>query len=501
MTDPIYDGFRALVDVTDDEVVKARLTKKVEALFVDKKEEHVYAETYLEIERELIMHGKGHLGGRDIRNRIKRSFAGVEEMHPGFSLLFLSDERQYIKLVNDLIGAYADEWQIFFGNRATSLAVESALGDTPWESIEVDREKGIRFDPVRMRSLNECSEIALALFGTWHESGRIRFGTKANTRSFERAYRKVVGRHSYLPVVPKLLGAMPLDVLADEKAERIRELETKTSTQERSILAADEDLRRQSVRLQETVGELGVTKEKLAQTSKARSEFITVVSHQFRTPLSSIRWNSELLTDAAISGDIDKEFAETIDMMREKSVYLIETLDRVFTTLDIDTNELHLDFKKTFLWEVVQDVYSKYEKEIKRHGLKWKFNRRKEQVQEIPLDKDKISMVLGILISNAMLYNKDGGMIEVDVDTVERNGKTYQVCSIQDEGIGVLKSDLDKVFQKFYRSKSSVLKVADGTGLGMYVVKNIIEGHGGEVLIESGGKEKGTKISFTIPLP
>jgi len=187
--------------------------------------------------------------------------------------------------------------------------------------------------------------------------------------------------------------------------------------------------------------------------------------------------------------------------MRVKSVYLIDTLDRVFTTLDIDTGELQLDLKKAFLWEVVQDVYGKYEKEIARAGLKWKFNRRKEQVREIPMDKEKILMVLRILVSNAVLYNKEGGSITVDVAEFERNGKTYQACTIKDTGIGIPKEDQEKVFEKFFRSKPSVLKVADGTGLGMYVVRHIVEAHQGEVMIESEGGDKGTIATFTLPIP
>lgn len=500
MTNSIYDGFRALVAITEDGALRARLEKKIEALFSVKRDEREYAEAYLDIEHALAFHPGTHLTERDIRNRMKRSFVGADEVFPGFSLLFMSDERQYIALVNELIREYAKAWRLFLGARSVERAVASSLEGSPWSSIGISAEEGLEFDPVRMRSIGECGKVAFLLFDAWHRAGRTIFGIDAGIRSFERAYRSVTARHAYLPVVPKLLGAMPLDVLANEKANRIRVLESTTLMQARNIRAAGEDIQRQAGQLQATVSELGETKEKLTRTSHARSEFITVVSHQFRTPLSSIRWNAELLTDAVLEGDVKKELGEAIDMIRLKSVYLIDTLDRVFTTLDIDTGELSLNFKNAFLWEVVQDVYGNYEKEIARKGLIWKFNRRKEQVREIPMDKDKIAMVLRILVSNAVLYNKDGGSIEVDIETQERNGKTYQICSIRDEGIGISKEDKEKIFGKFFRSKDSVLKVADGTGLGMYVAKHIIEKHRGEVTVESEGRNKGTKVSFSLPV-
>lgn len=500
MAEAMREGFRALVDITADEALKARLDKKLEALFSEKREDREYAEAFDEIERELVAHSDGHLTETDVRNRVKRSFASAHDEFPKFGLLFMSDERQYMSLVNELIGEYAKEWSLFYGKVATDRALAAALDGTPWERMEIDVEKGITFDPVRMRSVRECGEITFALFDGWFRRGRLMFGEEAGIRSFERAYRKAIGECCALRTSKKILGAMPLKVLADEKAKRIRDLESTTTSQEKSIRAADEDLRRQAERLQRTVDELSETKEKLVKTSRARSEFITVVSHQFRTPLSSIRWNAELMTDAAQEGTIPEEFNEAIDMMRTKSVYLIETLDRVFTTLDIDTGELHLDLKNAFLWEVVQDVHGKFEKEIERKGLKWKFRRRKEQLKEIPMDKEKLSTVLRILISNAIMYSEEGGAVTVDITQKKVDKKDFQVVSIADKGIGIPKDALERIFEKFYRSKPSVLKIADGTGLGMYVSKHVIEAHGGTISVESEGEGKGTTITFMLPV-
>jgi signal transduction histidine kinase len=148
---------------------------------------------------------------------------------------------------------------------------------------------------------------------------------------------------------------------------------------------------------------------------------------------------------------------------------------------------------------VVQDVHGQYAKEIERAGLDWKFQRSKEQLREIPMDKAKIQTVLKILIHNAINYSEAGGTITVVVGDSSLNGKEYQVFSIKDSGIGIPKEDVAKVFEKFYRSGTSKLKAADGTGLGLFIVKNFVEAHQGLIKIESEGIGKGTTISFALP--
>lgn len=498
--DSLKEGFKSLTEMTEDNIVRTQLQKKAEFLLSEKRTEDEVAKCYLEIEHELITHSDGRLDEDDIRGRVKPAFEGSDKEFPGLGLLFENDERQFIKLSSLLLQEYAKEWSRFFGRKVLDKTLRSSLADTSWHDLDINLDRGIPFNTLRMRSVRECVELVSVLLENWHKKGRALIGKEVGRGILEAAYRRTSEKYHFLPTSRNLLGATPRDVLSAEKAERIHELETRTSTQARNIRAADEDLRRQAERLQQTVDELEDTKMKLEVTSQARSEFIDVVSHQFRTPLSSIRWNAELLTDGLEEDEVDAEYQEAVDMMRVKSVYLIETLDRVFTTLDIDTGQLVLDKKPAFLWEIVQDAHDQYKKEIKRRGQKWKFNKTKEQVQEVPLDKEKITSVLRIIVSNAVNYNKEGGNITVDLRPEQQNGGQYLMCSVADEGVGLTPAEQKKLFDKFYRSKSATLKVPDGTGLGMYVVKNIIEAHGGKVWVESAGKDKGTTIYFSLPM-
>ena len=88
----------------------------------------------------------------------------------------------------------------------------------------------------------------------------------------------------------------------------------------------------------------------------------------------------------------------------------------------------------------------------------------------------------------------------MDLVPKDIDGTEYLVCTVSDEGLGLTELEKAKVFDKFFRTKASVLKIPDGTGLGMYLLKNVVEAHGGTVWVESEGKDKGTSVSLALPM-
>jgi len=502
MAGSVLDVFSLIGELSGDSIYAERLRIRADEVLVSShgQKDARLARLYLEAEQELLRRSKGDLRIEDLRRQAGARLAALGSDFPGFRMLFLADESQLLAVASALVREYARDSGRFFGAKAVEGIVAASLQDTPWKDVQVGVEKGIPYNQSRMRSLAECGEIVSALFAGWYRSMQVMIGTAASTRLFEFAYRDNEKSLGFLPMINTLLSLTPRPVLLEEKAKRLHELESETMTQARSIRTADQDLSRQAAQLQATVVELQETRGRLEAVSNARSEFIDVVAHQFRTPLSSIRWNSELLTDALGEKKIDAQFADAIETMRAKSVFLIETLDRVFATLDIETGKLVIDAKPAFLWEAVQDAYNQYEKDIARRGLKWKFQRTKEQLKQIPMDKAKIATVLKILIGNAISYSPDGGAIAVSIGDREINGNDYQVFTIKDAGIGIPERDTDRVFEKFYRAPSAKLKAPDGTGLGMFIVKSFIEAHRGLIRLESEGEGKGTTVSFALPV-
>ena len=498
----VVDVFALLGDLSGDASYAGRVRARAEAILKDDKgdKEARLTAAYLEAESELLRMGKGQITLEGIRRQATAAVTKATDGYPAFRLLFLMPEPQLIALASALVVAYAARARTFFGRGVTARLLETSLAGTPWEDVKIEPENGIVYNMMRMRSVSESGEIVSALFENWYTRTRAILGDEASRRLFERSYRDVEAIFSFLPMMKALLGAAPKSVLWADKVRRLHELESQTVVQARDIRAADVDLQRQAQQLQKTVDELQQTRERLEAVSKARSEFIDVVSHQFRTPLSSIRWNGELLADALAEKKISEEFTDTVETVRQRSVYLIETLDRVFATLEIETGTLVIDAKPAFLWEIVQDAYGQLEKDIARNGLKWKFERPKDQPKQIPIDKVKIATALKIVLGNAVMYSKKGGKITARVSDEKLDGEEYQVVTITDDGIGIPKEDQERIFEKFFRSQPSVLAVADGTGLGMFIVKHFVEAHRGKVWVQSPGEGKGTTVTLALPM-
>jgi signal transduction histidine kinase len=498
----VLDVFALLGDISEDPSYSGRIRARAEGIVKDadrQKEERLVA-AYLEAESELLRLAKGKITLEGIRRQATTTVTKATDGYPAFRLLFLAPEAQLIALASALVSAYAMRSRLFFGPAVTGRLMTTSLAGTQWEEVKVEPVGGIVYNMMRMRSVSESGEIVSLLLESWYSRTRAILGEEASRRLFERAYRDVEALFGFLPMMKALLGAAPKSVLWADKVKRLHELETQNVVQARDIRAADVDLQRQAEQLQKTVDELEKTRERLEVVGKARSEFIDVVSHQFRTPLSSIRWNGELLADALAEKKIPDEFRDAVETVRGRSVYLIETLDRVFATLEIETGTVVIDAKPAFLWELVQDAYGQLEKDIKRNDLKWKFDRPKDQPKQIPIDKVKIGTVLKIVLGNAVLYSKKGGKVTARVSEEKIDGLEYQVCTVKDDGIGIPAEDKERVFEKFFRSQPSVLHAADGTGLGMFIVKNFVEAHRGKVWVDSAGEGKGTTVAIALPV-
>ncbi|MEK7546389.1 MAG: HAMP domain-containing sensor histidine kinase [Patescibacteria group bacterium] len=502
MAGSVLDAFNLIGELSGDPIFAERTRIRAEEILIGTtpRKDAGLATAYQAAEHELLTRSKGALRLDDVRSRAATLLANAEPEYQGFRLFFLAPEPQLMALASALLVAYSDRGRLFFGPGAVSVILGKCLAGTPWKEVKASVASGFAYDPVRMRSSAECGAILGAFFECWHETVATALGADTARRLFELAYRDVERSYGFLPMAKNLLALTPRAVLWADKVKRLHELESETDIQARGLRAADADLQRQAERLQQTVTELEETRRRLEITAHARSEFIDVVSHQFRTPLSSIRWNGELLADALAEKKIDPQFADAVETVRLRSVYLIETLERVFATLDIETNKLVIDAKPAFLWEIVQDAYSQYEKDIKRNGIKWKFERPKEQPRQVVIDKAKIATALKIVLGNAVAYGKKGGNITASVGDERIDGQEYQVCTIKDDGLGIPKDDMERIFEKFFRSQPSVLAVADGTGLGMFILKNFVEAHRGKVWIQSAGNGKGTTVAIALPV-
>ncbi len=223
---------------------------------------------------------------------------------------------------------------------------------------------------------------------------------------------------------------------------------------------------------------------------KMKTEFISTTAHEFRTPLTSIRGFSEiLLTRDDISREERKKFLSYIN---KQAVNLTRIISDLLNISRIESGQgFSLNKVDCNAGEIIRSVTSIYQIISPRHRFEVVLP---EEPMQLFVDKEKIEQVLTNILDNAINYSPKGGRIRVAGRVV---GNDLRV-SIEDQGIGVTPEQVDKMFRKFYRADTSD-SAPEGTGLGMTIVKYIVEAHAGKVWVESEAG-KGTKVEFAIPI-
>ncbi len=233
--------------------------------------------------------------------------------------------------------------------------------------------------------------------------------------------------------------------------------------------------------------------EKLAKVNKIKSEFVSIVSHQLKTPLTGISWDIEFLISKHSDG-LNKKQTEIIKNIEASNVAMSRMVNDLLDVARIDQNNF-------FTRKDEIDIVALVKKVVDKNNvltLKNKINITllvDDNMPKIEGDEKRMEVVLDNFISNAIKYNKENGKITVKVQKDNRKA----LISIKDSGIGIPKDEQDRVFEKFYRSKVASIQETGGTGLGLYIAKNIIERSGGKVWFRSVENE-GTEFNFSLPI-
>lgn len=233
--------------------------------------------------------------------------------------------------------------------------------------------------------------------------------------------------------------------------------------------------------------------ENLARAHKSKSEFISIVSHQLKTPITGIEWNMELLFSKYKSG-LNRKQLEILDNVVLSNRTISRMVSDLLDVARIDRNDLFTKKEEIDIVEIVERVLAKNEVLGKENKVKIKFLV-DDNMPKIMGDKKKTEVVLDNLVSNAIKYNQEGGSVSINV---RRDGKRA-IITVRDTGIGIPKGDEKMIFEKFYRSENASSKDVSGTGLGLYITKNIIERSGGKLWFHS-NDGKGSVFFVSLPL-
>lgn len=245
--------------------------------------------------------------------------------------------------------------------------------------------------------------------------------------------------------------------------------------------------------IQESSLRLRIANKRLRELDEAKDEFISMASHQLRTPLTSIKGYLSMLSE----GDAGKlkpqqtEFTELALTSAQRMVYLIADMLNVSR---INTGKLVIDKRAFDLGKTIKDEIKQLSRTAEAHGVKMKFSNGAPQLGLVNLDEGKMRQVIMNFLDNAMYYAPNS---TVEVSLEGAGGKLR--FSVRDHGIGVPEREKAKLFKKFYRAPNARQARPDGTGLGLYMAKMVVELQGGKILFDS-QPGKGSTFGFEFPL-
>ena len=226
------------------------------------------------------------------------------------------------------------------------------------------------------------------------------------------------------------------------------------------------------------------------EVSKLKDQFITTVTHQFNTPLSVINWAVEGLKDQDLTKD---KISDTIQIITKSQKDIVAIVSDLVTLSEIGFNYKKEKDKPTDIFELIKRISDSFQNSLRVKDIKINLTRSIDNavatVNEFTLKK-----VFENLIDNAIGYSNNGSQIEVGVAGDDKK----ILVKVKDAGIGIPEANKEMIFQQFYRAKNAVVKKNVGTGLGLFITKSIVEGHGGKIWFES---KEGVGTTFFVELP
>src|SRR3989344_3156084 len=231
----------------------------------------------------------------------------------------------------------------------------------------------------------------------------------------------------------------------------------------------------------------------LQELDKVKSEFISVAAHQLRTPLSAIKWTLGLLIDEHTENLTPEQ---RILLMKgfESNERIIKLINEMLVVTRIESGKIRLTFVPIHIEDLIESTVLDFASQAHVRKIALSFDAPKERLPFISADSEQIRNVIQNLIENSIRYTPEGGSIGLSASV--QDGMVH--VSVTDTGIGIPERQQSSIFNKFFRADNAMKRRTDGSGLGLFIAKSIIEKHGGKLTFDS-IEGKGTTFSFTLP--
>ena len=261
------------------------------------------------------------------------------------------------------------------------------------------------------------------------------------------------------------------------------------------IRTVGEEIKRKE-ELQEITNKLAIANDQLRKLDEAKSEFISIASHQLRTPLTAIKGFISMLLEGSY-GKLTKRHKDVVNKVYSSNERLIRLVEDLLNLSRIESGRMEYDFKKVDLKEVCQEIYDTFVIRAKESKLDFKLKFSEKELPLATTDRAKVMEVISNLVDNAIKYTLKG---KVELSVGESGESGFLEVRVKDSGIGIPQEELPYLFAKFSRGKDISRLNTGGTGLGLHVGKRMIESLHGRISVHSDGEGKGSTFTVTVPV-
>ena len=254
----------------------------------------------------------------------------------------------------------------------------------------------------------------------------------------------------------------------------------------------------QRERIEKQEKELQIANTKLKELDQMKSEFLSLATHQIRSPLTAIKGYTSLLLDGDY-GQLPPQMKEPVQIIAGSTENLVKIVGEFLDISRIEQGRMAYNNEKFDLLTLATEISKTLLPNVEKANIKLINSIPADQSAIVNADKNKMGQIIGNLIDNAIKYTpqKDGtGMIELGAEVV--GGKVR--ISLKDNGIGIDEKELGKLFNKFSRTKDAHKTNVSGTGLGLFIAKKMLEVQGGTIAVTSEGTGKGSTFSIELPV-
>lgn len=279
------------------------------------------------------------------------------------------------------------------------------------------------------------------------------------------------------------LGLVPRETLDQVITEQILQLQ----------IALQQTNQQLEQRVQERTRELQNALNSLAELDKLKLNFVANVSHELRTPLTHMRGYLDLMDDGTL-GELSADQRQAVDVMLRSETRLEDLINELIQFSQVSKEQFGLLLEEQELGELVNSVLPEYTAKAQEHGLVLEMEITQQRLP-VMVDKEKLCWVITELIGNAIKFTPPGGRVKI---MVWQEGLSA-FCMVADTGIGIASNRMEEVFAPFHQLDGSVTRHYGGVGLGLALVKKIIEAHGAEINVQS-VEGQGSRFEFHIPV-